>query len=201
MPLIRRGDEGTAMHIVGSALLTAAGILLCRIIFGEHLGNLTLTGALLSAAVAFLLVATCALVGGRWGFLLLWVLLLVAWGMILIRTLTDARGEPFASMVLLPDGFVAWSMAALPFALATRVAVRTPRSRTSGTVVAGGIAWLALLAANSFLARYAPDVGSTPRQQPVVVSLVAVLSILAPFLVSSWFIRQLRTPKKLLASP
>jgi hypothetical protein len=178
--------------VLGAALAAAAAVAVCRLVFGGHLGGLTLAEAAVLAAVAFVVAAVCARVGGRRGFLLLWVLVLAAWVMVLRGALMEARWTPFAVATLIPERFVVWSMMALPLALATAFFVRGQGSRGRGAVMAGAAVWLALLAASSFLSRYAVDVGNTPRWDPAVAWPVGVLSVAAAFVVPVWFIRRLR---------
>jgi hypothetical protein len=178
--------------VSASALVAAAGVLMCRLIFGGHLGGLTLAEAAVLAATAFALTAVCARVGGRNGFLLLWVLMLAAWVMVLRGALIEARWIPLSVATLIPERFVVWSMMALPLALATAFFVRGPGWRGHGAVTGFAAVWLALLAASSFLSRYAVDVGNSPRWDPVLAWPVGVLSVAAAFVFPVWFIRRLR---------
>jgi hypothetical protein len=186
MPEVERVNR----DVVGAALIAGVGLPLCRLVLGSHLGELTVPGAAVPAAVVFVVVAVCVWVAGRYGFLLLWALLLIGWVMILAGTLADARREPFTVMVSIPDGFLGWSMMAVPLAFSTAFWARRHRGFGRSILLVGAL-WLALLVANALLARYAPDVGSTPRQDPALVWPVGVSSIAVPFLVSIWFIRWL----------
>lgn len=193
MPGIASINGGFTPRLLGAALIAAVGVPLCRIALGGHLGELTLVSAALPAVVVFAVVAACAYLGGRYGFLLLWTMVAAGWLMILIPMLADARGEPFTAMMQLPDGFLAWTMTALPLAFATGFWTRPQRPFALPAFAAATTVWLALAAVNAFLARYAPDVGGTPRQDPALVWLVGSPSIVAPFLVCHWFIQWLRT--------
>jgi hypothetical protein len=177
--------------VLGAALVAAAAVTVCRLAFGGHLGGLTLAEAAVLAAVAFVVTAVCARVGGGRGFLLLWVLVLAAWVMVLRGALIEARWTPFAVATLIPERFVIWSMMALPPALATAFFVRGQGSGDRGAII-GAAVWLALLAASSFLSRYAVDVGNSPRWNPVLAWPVGVLSVAGGFVVPIWFIRRLR---------
>jgi hypothetical protein len=177
--------------VLGAALVATAAVTVCRLAFGGHLGGLTPAEAAVLAAVVFVVTAVCARVGGRRGFLLLWVLMLAAWVMVLRGALIEARWTPFAVATLIPERFVVWSMMALPLALATAFFVRGQGSRDRGAIF-GAAVGLALLAASLFLSRYAVDVGNTPRWDPVLAWPVGVLSVTAAFVVPVWFIRRLR---------
>lgn len=185
-------ETRSALRVWASAVVAAAGVPVCRLVFGGHLGGTTLAEAVVLAATAFTLTAVCARVGGRHGFMVLWVLMLATWVMMFRAAVIEAYWTPFAVATLIPERFVVWSMMALPLALATAFFVRGPGSRGHGTVTAGAAVWLALLSASSFLSRYAVDVGNTARWDPVVAWPVGVLSVAAAFVVPAWFLRRLR---------
>jgi hypothetical protein len=189
---IARANGGRAVQILTAALASAVVAPLFFVIFAAHVGEPTLAGAAVGAAVAFAVVAGCAWVGGRYGFVLLWALILAGWVLIVLNTITGARQHFSLVMTRLPDGFLAWSSLAVPPAIGTALAVRRIGSHARLTVAAGAAAWLALAAANSFLAQYAPDVGCSPRQNRVLATWIGVPSLAAPFVVSGWFIWRLR---------
>jgi hypothetical protein len=185
-------DEARNAHEVFAAALGAAiGVPLCRLVFGAYLGNPGLATTAVFALAAFVLVGVSAWVPGWWGFLLLWVLVMGMWLLVLNRILIEARWIPFTVAILLPDRFVAWSVLALPLACATTFSVRDLVAGRRGVIVAGVVAWLALLTASAILAQHAPDVGNTPRQNPILAWPVGGLASVAPFLVSGWFLRRL----------
>jgi hypothetical protein len=76
-------------------------------------------------------------------------------------------------------------MIALPLALSTEFFLFAYPSRRlrRGFVLAGSV-WIILVLASAYLARYAPDVGMTPRQHPVVRLLAPLLLLPVPSILS-----------------
>lgn len=190
--LIHATTTRDVRRVLTAGLVAALSISLWRTVFAGHLGEPTLAEIAVSAALAFAVVVVFAWLGGERGFLLLWILVLAAWLMNLHRALTEADWLPRAVATLIPDRFVAWNAAALPAGLAAMFFLRSWRSPCRRSIVAGAAVWLGLLAANSALAQYAPDVGSTPRTEPVLAWPVGVLGFVAPFVLSALFILRLR---------
>jgi hypothetical protein len=178
---VTHSEEGSIRRALGSALVAGVGAPLCLMVFGgvssvEYLG----------VAVALVaIVFGCAILAGRRGFALIWILLLGVW---LFSTATEGAAP-------LPERFTMWSTLALPLSLSTEFFSLDDRlRRVSRSFALVGSAWILLVLSSTYLARYAPDVGMTPRQHPIIRLLVPLLLLPTPPVLSFWMIRRASKP-------
>jgi len=169
--------QTASIVVLGGLLLLATAGHFVGVPRGEAVPLALVVGGVVFAAL---------LIGGRRrGLLGLWGSMAAFWLLHLVEPLE--RMPPIESGVrMLPDGFVPWSLLALPLAAATVFSVgRSGAGRTRG---APGVlaAWLVILVPCSYLAGFAPEVGSNPRDLPAVLWLCGILLPPAPFLLCGW---------------
>jgi hypothetical protein len=174
------------------SVIVAVGAALCLLVFST--GHDSPSGAeLLVVTMAYFTVVFGAIsLGGRHGIMGLWALLLVLWMLVLHYALSVATWDIRGAIQLLPSGFTLWSAFALPLFVATAVFLHGRRLKTIRTAGASaGLAlWVSLLLLSSYLTRFAPDVGLSPRHIPVVIVIVGGFIPPLPIIVSWWSIRR-----------
>jgi hypothetical protein len=178
---VTRGTEGGVRRGLGSALIAGVGVSLCLMASGGFQGTVSVMECVGVAVGLAAVVLVCGMLAGRRGFVLIWVLLLGAW---LFSVVTDGAAP-------LPERFTIWSTIALPLSLSTEFFGFADHSRpVSRRFVLVGSVWIVLILGSAHLARYAPDVGMTPRQHPLIRLLVPLLLLPTPPILSLWMIRR-----------
>lgn len=181
---LTRGNLGGFRRALGSALVAGLATALCLSVFGGFVGPLPIGETAVVAIVLAAIVLGAALLAGRWGFVGVWIVSLGIW---LVAVGTQGTES-------LHERFTVWSAITFPLLFSTEFFLRTANNqqRTAQGFAFIGIVWLLLVIGSSYLARYAPDVGMTPRQNRITALLAPLLLLPAPLILSWWSIRRIR---------
>lgn len=178
---LTNGRRAGIRHALGSALITGVGGPLCLMAFGGFQGTISAAEGVALAAFLVVVVLVFATFGDRRGFVLIWILFVGVW----LFSIVTEGAEP------LPERFIVWSSIALPLGLSTEIFLCAAHSRrlSRGFVLVGSV-WIVVVLGSVYLARYAPDVGMTPRQHPIIRLLIPLLLLPTPPILSLWMIQR-----------
>lgn len=190
--LRRTANAPTTREILLPAVGSGLGAALCLVLAATvlDLGGPPLAERALYAGFWTVVIASALRVGGRNGLVVLWILVAALWLFVLSGRVTANRLDVRDVILLLPDGFAAWSAFVLPLVLVTAYTLLRDGRRPLAALAVPA-AWSCVALACAVLASYAPDVGGTPRLNPMFAWPAALAGLLVPAWLVGWSFRVL----------